>query len=186
MKATSEILIIGAVLAVYLTLGMLYESVWHPLTILSTIPSAGIGAVIALDLFGLPFSSMAVIAMLLLTDISLKNAILLVDFAIHAEREHSLTSRDAILADCLLRLRPIVMTTFAAALGALPLVLMGGLRDGTAPAIGHRADQWSAGQSGPDHVHHASALSACRAMRLFIQERRNTMRFSGHVIRAGD
>ncbi|KON65874.1 multidrug resistance protein MdtC [Komagataeibacter europaeus] len=126
MKATSEILIIGAVLAVYLTLGMLYESVWHPLTILSTIPSAGIGVVMALDLFGLPLPGMAVIAMLLLTDISLKNAILLVDFAIHAEREHGLTSRDAILAACLLRLRPIVMTTFAAALGALPLVLMGG------------------------------------------------------------
>ncbi|MBO1324456.1 efflux RND transporter permease subunit [Acetobacter sp. TBRC 12305] len=121
-----EILIIGAVLAVYLTLGMLYESVWHPLTILSTIPSAGIGAVLALDLFGLPFSGMAVIAMLLLTGISLKNAILLVDFAVHAERERGLTSRDAIRAACLLRLRPIVMTTFAAALGALPLVLMGG------------------------------------------------------------
>ncbi|MCJ8354590.1 efflux RND transporter permease subunit [Novacetimonas hansenii] len=122
----SEILIVGAVLAVYLTLGMLYESVWHPLTILSTIPSAGIGAVIALDLFGLPFSGMAVIAMLLLTGISLKNAILLVDFAIHAERERGMTPRDAIRKACLLRLRPIVMTTFAAALGALPLVLMGG------------------------------------------------------------
>ena len=122
----SEILIIGAVLAVYLTLGMLYESVWHPLTILSTIPSAGIGAVMALDLFGLPFSGMAVIAMLLLTGISLKNAILLVDFAIHAERERGMTAYEAIREACLLRLRPIVMTTFAAALGALPLVMMGG------------------------------------------------------------
>ncbi|AQS85830.1 MAG: efflux RND transporter permease subunit [Acetobacter aceti] len=122
----SEILIIGAVLAVYLSLGMLYESVWHPLTILSTIPSAGIGAVMALDLFGLPFSGMAVIAMLLLTGISLKNAILLVDFAIHAERERGMTPRGAIREACLLRLRPIAMTTFAAALGALPLVLMGG------------------------------------------------------------
>ncbi|MBS1001264.1 efflux RND transporter permease subunit [Acetobacter persici] len=122
----SEVLIIAAVLAVWITLGMLYESVWHPLTILSTIPSAGIGAIMALDLFGLPFSGMAVIAMLLLTGISLKNAILLVDFAIHAERERSMTPRDAIREACLLRLRPIVMTTFAAALGALPLVLMGG------------------------------------------------------------
>ncbi|MBE7729803.1 efflux RND transporter permease subunit [Komagataeibacter sp. FXV3] len=122
----SEILIIAAILAVWITLGMLYESVWHPLTILSTIPSAGIGAILALDLFGLPFSGMAVIAMLLLTGISLKNAILLVDFAIHAERERGMTSRDAIREACLLRLRPIVMTTFAAALGALPLVLMGG------------------------------------------------------------
>ncbi|KAB8123643.1 multidrug transporter [Komagataeibacter medellinensis] len=122
----SEILIMAAILAVWITLGMLYESVWHPLTILSTIPSAGIGAVMALDLFGLPFSGMAVIAMLLLTGISLKNAILLVDFAIHAERERGMTPRDAIREACLLRLRPIVMTTFAAALGALPLVLMGG------------------------------------------------------------
>lgn len=122
----SEILIVAAILAVWITLGMLYESVWHPLTILSTIPSAGIGAVMALDLFGLPFSGMAVIAMLLLTGISLKNAILLVDFAINAERERGLTAREAIREACLLRLRPIVMTTFAAALGALPLVLMGG------------------------------------------------------------
>ncbi|WP_308164931.1 efflux RND transporter permease subunit [Acetobacter sp. P1H12_c] len=122
----SEILIIAAVLAVWITLGMLYESVWHPLTILSTIPSAGIGAVMALDLFGLPFSGMAVIAILLLTGISLKNAILLVDFAIHAERERGMTGREAIREACLLRLRPIVMTTFAAALGVLPLVLMGG------------------------------------------------------------
>jgi multidrug efflux pump len=125
----SEILITAAILAVWITLGMLYESVWHPLTILSTIPSAGIGAVMALDLFGLPFSGMAVIAMLLLTGISLKNAILLVDFAIHAERERGMTPRDAIREACLLRLRPIVMTTFAAALGAVPLgiALIGGL-----------------------------------------------------------
>ncbi|NHN89426.1 efflux RND transporter permease subunit [Acetobacter conturbans] len=122
----SEILILGAVLAVYLTLGMLYENALHPLTILSTIPSAGIGAVMALDLFGMPFSGMAVIAMLLLTGISLKNAILLVDFAIHAERRRGMTPQDAIREACLLRLRPILMTTFAAALGALPLVLMGG------------------------------------------------------------
>ncbi|WP_415479529.1 efflux RND transporter permease subunit [Acetobacter syzygii] len=74
----------------------------------------------------MPFSGMAVIAMLLLTGISLKNAILLVDFAIHAERERSMTGREAIREACLLRLRPIVMTTFAAALGALPLVMMGG------------------------------------------------------------
>ncbi|GEB38715.1 transport system membrane protein [Gluconacetobacter liquefaciens] len=122
----TEILIGGAILAVYLTLGMLYENVLHPLTILSTIPSAGVGAVIALGLFGLPFSGMAAIAMLLLTGISLKNAILLVDFAIHAERAQGLTEKEAIQQACLLRLRPIVMTSCAAALGALPLVLMGG------------------------------------------------------------
>lgn len=122
----SEILILGAVLIVYFTLGMLYESPLHPLTILSTIPSAGIGAVIALDLFGLPFSGMTAVAMLLLTGISLKNAILLVDFAVLAERERSLSPKQAIREACLLRLRPIVMTTCAAALGSLPLVMMGG------------------------------------------------------------
>lgn len=122
----TEILIGGAILAVYLTLGMLYENALHPLTILSTIPSAGVGAVMALGLFGLPFSGMAAIAMLLLTGISLKNAILLVDFAVHAERAQGLTPGEAIRQACLLRLRPIVMTSCAAALGALPLVLMGG------------------------------------------------------------
>ncbi|MBB2205852.1 efflux RND transporter permease subunit [Gluconacetobacter takamatsuzukensis] len=122
----SEMLIIGAVIAVYLTLGILYESPFHPLTILSTVPSAGIGAVMALDLFGLPFSGMATVAMLLLTGISLKNAILLVDFAVLAERERGMTPRAAIRDACMLRLRPIVMTTCAAALGALPLVLTDG------------------------------------------------------------
>ncbi|MDT8873441.1 efflux RND transporter permease subunit, partial [Komagataeibacter rhaeticus] len=100
----SEIPIVAAILTVWITLGMLYENVWHPLTILSTIPSAGIGAVMALDLFELPFSGMAVIAMLLLTGISLKNAILLVDFAIHAERERGMTAQGAIREACLLRL----------------------------------------------------------------------------------
>ena len=93
---------------------MLYESVWHPLTILSTIPSAGISAVMALDLSGLPFSGMAVIAMLLLTGISLKNAIMLVDFAIHAERERGMTPRDAIREACLLRLGGISHLAFEA------------------------------------------------------------------------
>ncbi|MFT8467546.1 MAG: efflux RND transporter permease subunit, partial [Acetobacter syzygii] len=122
----SELLIIAALATVWITLGMLYESLWHPLTILSTLPSAGIGAVMALDMSGLPFSGMAVVAMLLLSGISLKNAIILVDFAIYAEREQGMTARNAMRSACLLRLRPIVMTTFAAALGALPLVLMGG------------------------------------------------------------
>ncbi|PAL23487.1 efflux RND transporter permease subunit [Acetobacter syzygii] len=122
----SELLIIAALATVWITLGMLYESLWHPLTILSTLPSAGIGAVMALDMSGLPFSGMAVVAMLLLSGISLKNAIILVDFAIYAEREQGMTARNAMRSACLLRLRPIVMTTLAAALGALPLVLMGG------------------------------------------------------------
>ncbi|MFS3136115.1 efflux RND transporter permease subunit [Gluconacetobacter sacchari] len=122
----SEMLVLGAIVAVYLTLGILYENPFHPLTILSTVPSAGIGAVLALDLFGLPFSGMAVVAMLLLTGISLKNAIMLVDFAVLAQRRRALTPHAAIREAALLRQRPILMTTGAAALGALPLALMGG------------------------------------------------------------
>ncbi|MCQ9156765.1 efflux RND transporter permease subunit [Acidomonas methanolica] len=122
----SEMLVLGAIVAVYLTLGILYENPFHPLTILSTVPSAGIGAVLALDLFGLPFSGMAVVAMLLLTGISLKNAIMLVDFAVLAQRRRALAPRAAIREAALLRLRPILMTTGAAALGALPLAVMGG------------------------------------------------------------
>ncbi|MFP2873074.1 efflux RND transporter permease subunit [Acetobacter tropicalis] len=122
----SELLILGAIITVYLTLGMLYENVFHPLTILSTIPSASIGAIIALDVFQLPFSGMATVAMLLLTGISLKNAILLVDFAVLAENERGVPSSAAIREASLLRLRPIVMTTCAAALGAVPLIIMSG------------------------------------------------------------
>lgn len=122
----SELLILGAIITVYLTLGMLYENVFHPLTILSTIPSASIGAIIALDVFQLPFSGMATVAMLLLTGISLKNAILLIDFAVLAENERGVPSSAAIREASLLRLRPIVMTTCAAALGAVPLIIMSG------------------------------------------------------------
>ncbi|CAI9120378.1 efflux RND transporter permease subunit [Brytella acorum] len=122
----SEMLILGAIVAVYLTLGILYENTFRPLTILSTVPSAGIGAVLALELFGLPFSGMAVVAMLLLTGVSLKNAIMLVDFAVLAQRMQALAPRAAIRKAALLRRRPILMTTAAAALGALPLVVMGG------------------------------------------------------------
>ncbi|GBR52297.1 hypothetical protein AA11825_2199 [Acetobacter pomorum DSM 11825] len=122
----SELLILGAIVTVYLTLGMLYENVFHPLTILSTIPSASIGAIIALDVFQLPFSGMGTVAMLLLTGISLKNAIMLVDFAVLAERERHLSPLKAIREASILRLRPIVMTTCAAALGAVPLIIMSG------------------------------------------------------------
>lgn len=122
----SELLILGAIVTVYLTLGMLYENVFHPLTILSTIPSASIGAIIALDVFQLPFSGMGTVAMLLLTGISLKNAIMLVDFAVLAERERHLSPLKAIREASILRLRPIVMTTCAATLGAVPLIIMSG------------------------------------------------------------
>jgi multidrug efflux pump len=114
------ILILAALAAVYIVLGMLYESYIHPLTILSTLPSAGVGALLALLLFKTEFSIIALIGVILLIGIVKKNAIMMVDFAIEASRQ-GLSSRDAIYQACLLRFRPIMMTTCAALLGALPL-----------------------------------------------------------------
>jgi multidrug efflux pump len=114
------ILILAALAAVYIVLGMLYESYIHPLTILSTLPSAGVGALLALLLFRTEFSIIALIGVILLIGIVKKNAIMMVDFAIEASRQ-GLSSREAIFQACLLRFRPIMMTTFAALLGALPL-----------------------------------------------------------------
>jgi multidrug efflux pump len=114
------ILILAALAAVYIVLGMLYESYIHPLTILSTLPSAGVGALLALLLFRTEFSIIALIGVILLIGIVKKNAIMMVDFAIEASRK-GLSSRDAIHQACLLRFRPIMMTTCAALLGALPL-----------------------------------------------------------------
>ncbi|MCC8391090.1 efflux RND transporter permease subunit [Paraburkholderia sp. MMS20-SJTR3] len=119
------ILILAALAAVYIVLGILYESYIHPLTILSTLPSAGVGALLALLLFKTEFSIIALIGVILLIGIVKKNAIMMVDFAIDASRK-GLSSRDAIYQACLLRFRPIMMTTFAALLGALPLAFGGG------------------------------------------------------------
>lgn len=116
-------LILAALLAVYIVLGILYESYIHPLTILSTLPSAGVGAILALLLFGGEFNIMAMIGVILLIGIVKKNAIMMIDFAIQAERTRHLTPREAIYDACLQRFRPIMMTTSAALLGALPLAL---------------------------------------------------------------
>jgi multidrug efflux pump len=115
------ILILAALAAVYIVLGILYESYIHPITILSTLPSAGIGALLALLLFRTEFSIIALIGVILLIGIVKKNAIMMVDFAIQAQRHGAATSREAIEEACLLRFRPIMMTTAAALLGALPL-----------------------------------------------------------------
>jgi len=117
------LLIAAALLAIYIVLGILYESYAHPLTALSTLPSAGIGAVLALMLFNMEFSIMALIGVVLLIGIVKKNAILIIDFALDAERGRGLSSRDAIREAALLRFRPILMTTLAAALGAVPLAI---------------------------------------------------------------
>ncbi len=116
-------LIIVALLVIYLTLGILYESFLHPFTILSTLPSAGAGALLALSACGMEFGVMAMIGIFLLIGIVKKNAIMMIDFALQAEREHGVSSHEAIFQACQLRLRPILMTTFAALLGALPLAL---------------------------------------------------------------
>ena len=121
--ATVPILIAAALAAVYIVLGVLYESYIHPITILSTLPSAGVGAVLALLVFNTEFSIIALIGVILLIGIVKKNAIMMIDFALDAERTRGLDPRDAIFEACRLRFRPIMMTTSAAILGALPLAL---------------------------------------------------------------
>ena len=120
------LLLLAAVLVMYIVLGVLYESFVHPVTILSTLPSAGIGALLALILTGHDLTIIALIGIVLLIGIVKKNAILMIDFAIDAERHQGLSARDAIRQACMLRFRPIMMTTVAAMFGALPLILGGG------------------------------------------------------------
>ena len=116
-------LILAALIAVYIVLGVLYESAIHPLTVISTLPSAGVGALVALVLFGYDLSIMGLIGIFLLIGIVKKNAIMMIDFALVAQREQGLPPREAIHQGALLRFRPIMMTTMAALLGALPLAL---------------------------------------------------------------
>ena len=126
--ANQPFLVLAALVTIYIVLGILYESYVHPLTILSTLPSAGVGALLALMAFKTEFSIMALIGVILLIGIVKKNAIMMIDFALDAERNRGLSSIDAIYEACLLRFRPIMMTTMAALLGALPLAI--GLGDG--------------------------------------------------------
>ena len=121
--SSEPLLIAAALLAVYIVLGVLYESYIHPITIISTLPSAGVGAVLALMVWHTEFSIIALIGVILLIGIVKKNAIMMIDFAIHAERTQGIPPREAIYQACLLRFRPIMMTTLAALLGAVPLAL---------------------------------------------------------------
>ena len=127
--ANEPLLLLAAIITIYIVLGMLYESLIHPLTILSTLPSAGVGAVLALLIFKTDFSLIALIGVILLIGIVKKNAIILIDFAISLQREKHLDSREAIYQAALLRFRPIMMTTMGAILGALPLAI--GLGEGS-------------------------------------------------------
>ena len=121
------LLVLAALVTVYIVLGVLYESFVHPITILSTLPSAGVGALLALTLFGQDLSVVAIIGIILLIGIVKKNGIMIVDFALEAERVHGKSSTEAIYEASLLRFRPITMTTMAALLGALPLAFGHGI-----------------------------------------------------------
>ncbi len=121
--STEPYLVLTAVLAVYIVLGVLYESLVHPLTILSTLPSASVGAILALILFKMDLNVISIIGIVLLIGIVKKNAIMMIDFALTAEREHGKSTADAIFEACMLRFRPILMTTIAAVFGALPMAL---------------------------------------------------------------
>jgi multidrug efflux pump len=124
---SEPILIVTALLAVYIVLGILYESLVHPLTIISTIPSASVGAMLALVLFGEDLNIVSIIGIVLLIGIVKKNAIMMIDFALQAERQEGKSPAEAIFEACMLRFRPILMTTMAAILGALPLALGTGM-----------------------------------------------------------
>ena len=119
-------LILAALVTIYIVLGVLYESYIHPITILSTLPSAGVGAILALMLFGQDLSVIGLIGIILLMGIVKKNAIMMIDFALEAERHQGMSAMDAIVQACLLRFRPIMMTTLAALFGALPLAVESG------------------------------------------------------------
>ena len=126
MQGNQPLAILATLLIVYIVLGVLYESYMHPLTILSTLPSAGVGALLALQALDTEFSLIAMLGLFLLVGVVMKNAILMIDVALQLERERGLTPHVAIREACLLRLRPILMTTMAALLGALPLVIGAG------------------------------------------------------------
>jgi multidrug efflux pump len=126
MQSNQPLAILGTLLVVYIVLGVLYESYMHPLTILSTLPSAGVGALLALQVYKTEFSLIAMLGLFLLIGVVMKNAILMIDVALQLERDRGLPPEAAIREACLLRLRPILMTTMAAMLGAMPLVIGAG------------------------------------------------------------
>ena len=143
-------------------LGVLYESLAHPLTIISTLPSAGLGALLALQLTGAELTIIALIGIILLMGIVKKNGIMLVDFALEAERKRGLSPDRAIYEACMERFRPILMTTLAALFGAVPLAIASGPGLGAAPAARHHDHRRAAGVAGPHALHDAGDLSAAR------------------------
>jgi multidrug efflux pump len=152
-------LILAAVITIYIVLGVLYESFVHPFTILTTLPSAGIGALLALMYCGMDLSMVALIGIVLLMGIVKKNAIMMIDFALEAERTQGMSPRDSIVQACLLRFRPIMMTTLAALFGALPLALEGGTGSELRNPAGRHHHRRPAAEPAADALHHAGDLS---------------------------
>ena len=156
------LLVLAAIVTVYIVLGVLYESFIHPITILSTLPSAGAGALVALLIAGDDIDVISIIGIILLIGIVKKNAIMMIDFALEAEREEGKPPREAIHQACLLRFRPILMTTMAALLGALPLMLGNGTGSELRRPLGRRDRRRPDRQPGADAVHHAGDLPDVR------------------------
>ena len=149
----------------YIVLGVLYESYIHPITILSTLPSAGIGALLALMMAGNDLGIIGIIGIILLIGIVKKNAIMMIDFALEAERVEGKPPREAIYQACLLRFRPIMMTTMAALLGALPLMLGTGIGSELRHPLGISIVGGLIVSQAADAVHHAGDLSGLRPPR---------------------
>ena len=158
----SRYLIAAALIAVYIILGILYQSYILPLTILSTLPSAGVGALLFLMAFGYELTVIAIVGIILLIGIVKKNGIMMVDFAIHAERNEGASPDDAIRQACLLRFRPILMTTMAALLSGLPLMLGSGAGSELRRPLGLRDGGRAGVEPGADAVHDAGGLSVSR------------------------
>ncbi len=156
------LLILAALVTVYIVLGVLYESFVHPITILSTLPSAGVGALLALLLFHLDLDIVAIIGIILLIGIVKKNGIMMVDFALEAERTGGKNATDAIYQASLLRFRPIMMTTMAALLSGLPLAFGSGIGSELQAAAGCRDGGRTDLQPGADPLHHAGDLHLLR------------------------
>ena len=161
-RSAKRCLMLAAIVTVYIVLGVLYESFIHPITILSTLPSAGVGALLALMICGQDLDLISLIGIILLIGIVKKNAIMMVDFALDAERERGETPLAAIRQACILRFRPIMMTTMAALFGALPLALGAGTGSELRRPHGHRHRRRPARLAIPHALHHAGDLSRLR------------------------
>ena len=157
--ATEPILVTTALLAVYIVLGILYESLVHPLTIISTLPPASVGAMLALMVFKHDLNVISIIGIVLLIGMVKKNAIMMIDFALVAEREHGKSTTDAIFEACMLRFRPIMMTTMAALFGALPLAFGTGTGSELRRPLGITIVGGLDREPDADAVHHAGNLS---------------------------